>query len=216
MRRTSSSPVPALPARPSRVCSRCKGRRVVLVDPGTRPNRPARGRGARRRCRGRSRGHRASLARPIAGASVSRHPPPLGHGGDRDRRLPAPPRRAGICDRPRARSTTRCARWRWRPVSTASSAALSRRGVRAATTLSTFESGGRRMPLAAGLVIDATGRPSAVARRMGARRLLSERLVAERRSADAIHAVDRHAAWLEVDGAARWVAVSGVRSGRPA
>ena len=40
---------------------------------------------------------------------------------------------------------------------------------------------GRRAAIAAGLVIDATGRPSAVARRLGAQRLVSDRLIAERR-----------------------------------
>jgi flavin-dependent dehydrogenase len=57
-------------------------------------------------------------------------------------------------------------------------------------------SGAQRVSIAAGLVIDATGRPSAVARRMGARRVLSERLVAERQPADAL----QDTLWLDVEG----------------
>lgn len=63
------------------------------------------------------------------------------------------------------------------------------------------QSGAQRLPIAAGLVVDATGRPSAVARRMGARRMLSERLVAERRPLDALRISDRATPWLDVDGA---------------
>ena len=58
------------------------------------------------------------------------------------------------------------------------------------------QSGARRFPVAAALVIDATGRPSAVARRLGAQRLLRERLVAERRLVDA----RQDTLWLDVDG----------------
>lgn len=58
------------------------------------------------------------------------------------------------------------------------------------------QSGARRFPVAAALVIDATGRPSAVARRLGAQRLLRERLVAERRPVDA----RQNMLWLDVDG----------------
>jgi flavin-dependent dehydrogenase len=67
-----------------------------------------------------------------------------------------------------------------------------------------IESSGQRLSIACGLVIDATGRPSAVARRMGARRMLSERLVAERQSPDGLRASERAAPWdipwLDVDG----------------
>jgi flavin-dependent dehydrogenase len=62
------------------------------------------------------------------------------------------------------------------------------------------QSEAQRVSIAAGLVIDATGRPSAVARRLGARRLLSERLVAERQRADASRVSARAAPWLDVDG----------------
>lgn len=58
------------------------------------------------------------------------------------------------------------------------------------------EAGGRRISIAAGLVVDATGRPSAVARRLGAARQVSERLVAERQPADA----RTDSLWLDVDG----------------
>jgi len=58
------------------------------------------------------------------------------------------------------------------------------------------QSAARRFPVAAALVIDATGRPSAVARRLGAQRLLRERLVAERRPVD----VRQNTLWLDVDG----------------
>ncbi|MBX9777810.1 MAG: NAD(P)/FAD-dependent oxidoreductase [Xanthobacteraceae bacterium] len=63
------------------------------------------------------------------------------------------------------------------------------------------QSGAQRISIAAALVIDATGRPSAVARRMGARRLPSERLVAERQPVDVLRAPDRETPWLDVDGA---------------
>jgi len=61
-------------------------------------------------------------------------------------------------------------------------------------------SGPQRQSIACGLVIDATGRPSAVARRLGARRLLSERLVAERQPRDGWRGSERRAPWLDVDG----------------
>jgi flavin-dependent dehydrogenase len=58
-----------------------------------------------------------------------------------------------------------------------------------------IQSGSQRGSIAAGLVVDATGRPAAVARRMGARRLPSQRLIAEQQSA-----LDRDTPWLEVVG----------------
>jgi flavin-dependent dehydrogenase len=63
-----------------------------------------------------------------------------------------------------------------------------------------IESGAQRISVAAELVIDATGRPSAVARRLGARRLRSERLIAERRLVDVPCTPDLGASWLDVDG----------------
>jgi flavin-dependent dehydrogenase len=63
-----------------------------------------------------------------------------------------------------------------------------------------LQSGTQRVPVAAGLVIDATGRPSAVARRMGARRLVGERLVAERQPTDDARISTPNACWLEVEG----------------
>jgi flavin-dependent dehydrogenase len=64
-----------------------------------------------------------------------------------------------------------------------------------------IQSGVQHASIAAGLVVDATGRPAAVARRMGARRMFSERLVAERQSADALAVSPRDMPWLDVDGA---------------
>jgi flavin-dependent dehydrogenase len=58
-------------------------------------------------------------------------------------------------------------------------------------------SGSDAFEIVAGLLIDATGRPSAVARRMGARRMVSEHLIAERRVA--MSRVS-DAGWLEVEG----------------
>ncbi len=66
------------------------------------------------------------------------------------------------------------------------------------TTIVGIESAAQRISVAAELVIDATGRPSAVARRLGARRFRSERLVAERRLNDAL--CTPGASWLDVDG----------------
>ena len=70
-----------------------------------------------------------------------------------------------------------------------------------AAVVGKIESGSKELGISAGLVIDATGRPSAVARRMGARRLVSERLVAERQQAGASpHTSGPDAAWLDVEG----------------
>jgi flavin-dependent dehydrogenase len=64
-----------------------------------------------------------------------------------------------------------------------------------------IESGSKEFGISTGLVIDATGRPSVVARRMGARRLVSERLVAERQHVDASPPTSGpDAAWLDVEG----------------
>ena len=63
-----------------------------------------------------------------------------------------------------------------------------------------IESAAQRVSTAAGLVIDATGRPSAVARRMGARRLVSERLVAEQQPIDVSRSSGPTACWLDVEG----------------
>jgi flavin-dependent dehydrogenase len=59
-----------------------------------------------------------------------------------------------------------------------------------------------RFAIAAGLLIDATGRPAAVARRMGARRLPGEALIAERRQIDRSHTHCAEPGWLDVKGRA--------------
>ena len=61
------------------------------------------------------------------------------------------------------------------------------------------ESGLKAASNLAGLVVDATGRPSAVARRMGARRLVSERLVAVRQPIEAPPAAGPNTGWLDVE-----------------
>jgi len=76
-----------------------------------------------------------------------------------------------------------------------------------------IQSGPAAFEIASGLLIDATGRPSAVARRMGARRLTCERLIADRQSVD-MPASDPNAGWLDVESdvgrQGRWsYAVSG-------
>ena len=150
-----------------------------------------------------------SLARPCPG--IRRR---WGTAADRDRRFPAPPGRPGyVIDRARVRRRAardgdggRCRRRR-RPRCCGAARVRRQRCRRS-------NRGRRRMSLAAGLVIDATGRPSAVARRMGARRLLSERLVAERQPLDAIRAADRDAPGSRSTAQQDGVVVSGVRSGR--
>jgi flavin-dependent dehydrogenase len=47
--------------------------------------------------------------------------------------------------------------------------------------------------------VDATGRPAALARRLGARRLLSERLVACRRRSGRLQGLDRGPTWLDLE-----------------
>jgi flavin-dependent dehydrogenase len=65
-----------------------------------------------------------------------------------------------------------------------------------------IQSGARRVTIAAELVVDATGRPSAVARRMGARRLVSEHLIAERQPSAVLSPPShRDTPWLDVVGA---------------
>jgi flavin-dependent dehydrogenase len=59
------------------------------------------------------------------------------------------------------------------------------------------QSGPAAFEIASGLLIDATGRPSAVARRMGARRMVSEHLIAERQADDMRQVSD--AGWLDVE-----------------
>jgi flavin-dependent dehydrogenase len=66
-----------------------------------------------------------------------------------------------------------------------------------------IESGAQRVSVVAGLVVDATGRPSAVARRMGARRLVGERRIAERQPIGALLTPDRDTGWLDVGGGQR-------------
>jgi flavin-dependent dehydrogenase len=60
-----------------------------------------------------------------------------------------------------------------------------------------------RQTIHVALVVDATGRPSAVARRMGARRLASEPLIAERRNVDRTVTTRNEPAWLDVKGRLR-------------
>jgi flavin-dependent dehydrogenase len=57
--------------------------------------------------------------------------------------------------------------------------------------------------LRTGIAIDATGRPAAIARRLGARRLLAERLVASCRRSVRTQDVDRQPTWLEVEAKQR-------------
>jgi flavin-dependent dehydrogenase len=68
----------------------------------------------------------------------------------------------------------------------------------AGAMVATVQSGSEMLEIAAGLLVDATGRPSAVARRMGARRLACERLVAELQSVD-MSVSDPNAGWLDVE-----------------
>ena len=63
-----------------------------------------------------------------------------------------------------------------------------------------IESGSGRRTMFAGLAVDATGRPSAVGRRMGAQRLTSDTLIAERRRLDAPRATSQEPTWLDVKG----------------
>ena len=59
------------------------------------------------------------------------------------------------------------------------------------------------LAIAAAVALDASGRPAALARRLGARRLLVERLIAERQDIDPELDLGRQPAWLEVDGFGR-------------
>lgn len=178
----------------------CKGRRVVLVDPRTRPTdrlevvAPAASAvveavGIAHLLRD------PSLARPCPG--IRRRWGTAATEIDDFLRRPGGP--GYVIDRVRFDDALRAMAMEAGVDGVAGRVVAARRD--GGDTVVDVESGARRISVAVGLVIDATGRPSAVARRMGARRLLSERLVAERQSADAIHAADRHAAWLEVDGA---------------
>ena len=67
----------------------------------------------------------------------------------------------------------------------------------AGAMVATVQSGSEAFEIAAGLLIDATGRPSAVARRMGARRKVSEHLIAERQAVARRPMSD--AGWLDVE-----------------
>jgi flavin-dependent dehydrogenase len=57
---------------------------------------------------------------------------------------------------------------------------------------------GREQTISVRLMIDATGRPAALARRLGARKLVSEVLIAEQR--EVTHADPGAPAWLDVEG----------------
>jgi flavin-dependent dehydrogenase len=70
----------------------------------------------------------------------------------------------------------------------------------AGQTTVTLETPSGRRTIRVALVVDATGRPSAVARRMGARRLASEPLIAERRNVDRTATIRNEPAWLDVKG----------------
>jgi flavin-dependent dehydrogenase len=63
-----------------------------------------------------------------------------------------------------------------------------------------IEAGSSRHTVFAELAIDATGRPSAVARRLGVQRMVSDRLVAERHRVDAPRAPSQEPTWLDVKG----------------
>jgi flavin-dependent dehydrogenase len=54
--------------------------------------------------------------------------------------------------------------------------------------------------ISARIVVDATGRASTIARKMGARRLRSESLIAERCQVDQQHYSSRDSVWLDVEG----------------
>ena len=71
----------------------------------------------------------------------------------------------------------------------------------AGAMVATVQSGSEVLAIACGFLIDATGRPSAVARRMGARRMVSEHLIAERQTADMCPVPD--AGWLDVESDVR-------------
>src|SRR5262245_5379748 len=62
-----------------------------------------------------------------------------------------------------------------------------------------IESGAQCVSIAAGLIVDATGRPSAVARRLGAQRLVGERRIAGRRLIGAAPVSDWDPGWLDVE-----------------
>lgn len=188
----------------------CKGRRVVLVDPLTKPTDRLEVMAPAARAVVEAVGiahllHDRSLAHPCPG--IRRRWGTAATEIDDFLRRPGGP--GYVIDRMRFDDALRAMAMQAGVEGIVGRVVAARR--EGADTVVDVESGARRMSLPAGLVIDATGRPSAVARRMGARRLLSGRLVAERRSVDAIHAVDRRAAWLEVDGAQNewWYQVSG-------
>ena len=65
--------------------------------------------------------------------------------------------------------------------------------------LATIRHGQSRSVVTARLVVDATGRPTAVARQLGARRIFSQRLVAEKLVTTTLRTKNAQAAWLEVE-----------------
>jgi len=62
-----------------------------------------------------------------------------------------------------------------------------------------IESGAQSVSIGTGLIVDATGRPSAVARRLGAQRLVSERRIAGHRFIGTTLASVRDPGWLDVE-----------------
>lgn len=74
------------------------------------------------------------------------------------------------------------------------------------TEIDTYvKTGSGEITVSAAIAVDASGRPSILARRLGARRLLVERLVAERRSLDESRSPSQEPAWLYVEGSnASW------------
>jgi len=67
----------------------------------------------------------------------------------------------------------------------------------AGAMLVTVKSDPQEFEIMSGLLVDATGRPAAVARRMGARRIVSERRIAVRQAVDMRHVSDT--GWLDVE-----------------
>jgi flavin-dependent dehydrogenase len=173
-----------------------RGRRVVLVDPGTRPTKrlevvaPAACRVA----------EAAGIAHLLHDASIARPCPGIRRRWGRadieiDDFLRRPGGRGFVVDRAPFDAALRAM------AIDAGATCLTGRVVAAqrdgGETIVEIESGGARASIAAALVVDATGRPSAVARRMGAQRLVGERRIAAHHIVGAPRASDWNA-WLDV------------------
>lgn len=68
------------------------------------------------------------------------------------------------------------------------------------TVVARLEAGTDALTIAAAVAIDATGRPAALARRLGARRRLSERLLAERQHVNPPGNGGTEPIWLDIEG----------------